>query len=264
MRRIVLVLMLLPAAAFAKDFSNDFVVVFIDETSEARFGSFPLDRSIISQAIERAADAGAKGIVLKFFFDQARSPGGDVALAKALSRLPVALQARIDDTEKAPNRLPERFFLADRAIKSEVAGKAGWIPLSKFSEQAADVCFVDFVSSPIPLIETYQNKPVKSLVLCATELATGTKAVIRSSQAIFFGKSEIRVDALNRVSVQFAPDRPISTLAFNDLFDGKLSPAKLQNKVVIIGYDGTSVPRIGGVGIHRLFVQILRAFYEAI
>lgn len=257
-------LMLLPAAVCAKDFSNDFVVVFIDETSEARFGSFPLDRSIISQAVEKAADAGAKGIVLKFFFDQARSPGGDVALAKALSKLPVALQARIDDTEKAPNPLPERFLLADRALRSGVAGNAGWIPLGMFSEQAYDVCFVDFVSSPIPLIETYQNKPVKSLVLCASELAIGTKAVFRASQAIFIGKSEIRVDALNRVSVQFEPDRPISTLAFNELFDGRLSPAKLKDKVVIIGYDGTSVPRIGGVGIHRLFVQNLRAFYEAL
>lgn len=262
--RIVLMLMLLSTAAFAKDFSNDFAVVFIDQASEARFGSFPFDRSIIAQAIERSANAGAKGVVLKFFFNQHRSPSGDAALAKALSRLPVALQARIDDTEKAANPLPERFSLADRAVKSGVAGNAGWIPLAQFSEQAADVCFVDFASSPIPLIETYQNKPVKSLVLCAAELALGTKAAIRSSQAIFIGKSEIRVDAINRISVQFAPDRPIATLPFNDLFDGKLSPTKLKNKVVIIGYDGTSIPRIGGVGIHRLFVQNLRAFYEAL
>ena len=264
MLRIVLMLMLLPTAAFAKDFSNDFAVVFIDQASEARFGNFPFDRSIIAQAVDRSANAGAKGIVLKFFLDQPRSPSGDMALAKALSRLTVVLQARIDDTEKSANPLPERFTLADRAVKSGVAGNAGWIPLGQFSEHAADVCFVDFVSSPIPLIETYQNRPVKSLVLCAAELALGTKAVIRSSQAILIGKNEIRVDAMNRFSVQFAPDRPIPTLSFNDLFDGKLSPVRLKNKVVIIGYDGTSIPRIGGVGIHRLFVQNLRAFYEAI
>jgi CHASE2 domain-containing sensor protein len=262
--RIVLMLMLLPTTAFAKGFSNDFAVVFIDQASERRFGGFPFDRSIIAQAIERAANAGAKGVVLKFFLDQPRSPSGDEALAKALSRLPVVLQARIDDTEKAANPLPERFSLADPAIKSGVAGSAGWIPLSKFSEPAADVCFVDFAASPVPLIETYQNRPVKSLVLCATELALGTKAVIKSSRAILIGQSEIRVDAQNRISVQVAPDRSISTLPFNDLFDGKLSPATLKNKVVIIGYDGTNIPRIGGVGIHRLFVQYLRAIYEAI
>lgn len=262
--RVFLTLLLLPTAAFAKDFSNDFAVVLIDQASEERFGSYPFDRSIIAQAVERSATAGAKGVVLKFFFDQPRSPSGDAALAKALSRLPVALQARIDDTEKAPNPLPERFSLADRAVKSGVVGSSGWIPIGQFSGPAADVGFVDFASSPIPLIETYQNRPVKSLVLCAVELALGTKAVIRSSQAILFDKSEIRVDALNRISVQVAPDRSISTLPFNDLFDGKLDPATLRNKVVIIGYDGTNTPRIGGVGIHRLFVQYLRAFYEAI
>ncbi len=257
-------LMLLPTTAFTKNFSNDFAVVFIDQASERRFGDFPFDRSILAQAIQRAADAGAKGVVLKFFLDQPRSPRGDEALAKALSRLPVILQARIDDTEKVANSLPKRFSLDDPSVKSGVAGSAGWIPLSKFSEPAADVCFVDFAASPVPLIETYQNKPVKSLVLCATELAFGTKAVIKSSQVILIGKSEIRVDPKNRVSVQVAPNRSIFTLPFNDLVDGKLSPETLKNKVVIIGYDGTHTPRIGGVGIHRLFVHYLRAIYEVV
>ena len=256
-------LLLLPAAALAKDFSNDFAVVFIDQAAVARFGNFPFDRSVYAQALENSAKAGARGVVLKFFLDQARSSSGDAALAKALSKLPVVLQARIDDTEQTANPLPQRFTLAERALASPVAGNSGWIPLRQFAEPAVDIGFVDFVSSPIPLVETYQGRPVKSLVLGAVELALGAKAVFGPAHSTFIGKHEIRTDAVNAVSVQFAPDRAISTLPFNDLFDGKLRPVELKDKVIILGYDGADTPRVGGVGIHRLFVQMLRALYES-
>ena len=43
-----------------------------------------------------------------------------------------------------------------------------------FCAHAKDVGFVDFDSAQVPLLETYQPRTVKSLVVCAIELATMT------------------------------------------------------------------------------------------
>lgn len=259
----VTVLLAMPATLLAGDFSRDFAVVFIDQAAEARYGKFPVDRGVLANAIQKAADAGARGIVLKFFLDLPRSPEGDQALAKSLSRIPVLLQARIDDSEKNPNALPARFVLAESVGPAGVSGSSGWIPLATFSDPARDVCFVDFNSPAVPLVETYQGKAVKSLVLCATEMALATKAVVGPGKNISIGKRLITVDDLYRASVRYDNDRPVSAFSFNDVMDGKVASENLNGKVVIIGYDGASVPRIGGVGIHRLFVQILSSFYES-
>lgn len=56
-------------------------------------------------------------------------------------------------------------------------------------------------------------------------------------------------------------------MAFNQLIDGTISPSALQDKVVIIAYDGENIPTIktpfGDIGIHRRFVQLLQIFYES-
>lgn len=258
-------LALLPWQVLALDFSRDFAVVFADAETEARYGKIPLDRALLAQAVERAADAGAKGVVLKFFLDLPRSPSSDRRLAAALARLPVALQARIDDAEANPNALPDRFAVAQQSA-TPVAGERGWIPLPEFSAQAHSVCFVDFNAAPVPLFEKYRNRVVKSLLLCAAEMAVGRTASITPGQAVALGGQRLALDAFDRVQVDTRGDAAIPSLALHDLIEGKVAAGALKGKVVVIAYDGPNIHTFktssGEVGAHRWFVLMLRSFYE--
>ena len=268
LRLIILLLVSVPMTAFGGDFERDFTVVFITQATEAKYGRFPFDRSLVAQAVEQAADAGAKGVILKFFLDrQSKTSEGDRRLATALSRVPVLLQARLDDSEKAPNSLEGRFTLPGASFKTAVSGSSGWIPLPEFSRRAHDVCFVDFDSSPAPIVEKYQDKTVKSLLACAVELAVGHKAVIRPVKDISIAGQTAFLDSLNRVTITLRHEKALATFDFNSLLDGSIPPSALRNKVVVIGYDGPSIPQVsspvGTMGAHRLFVLMLKEFYES-
>lgn len=267
-RHVIFLLLAVPMAAFGGDFERDFTVVFITQATEAKYGRFPLDRSLLAQAVEQAADAGAKGVViLKFFLDQSRTAEGDRRLATALSRVPVLLQARLDDSEKAPNPLEGRFTLPGASFKTAVSGSSGWIPRPEFSRRAHDVCFVDFDSSPAPIVEMYQGKTVKSLLACAAELAAGHKAVIRPVKDISIADQTAFLDSLNRVTITLRHEKVLASFDFNSLLDGSIPPSALRNRVVVIGYDGSSIPQVsspvGTMGAHRLFVLMLKGFYES-
>lgn len=267
LRLAILLLVSVPTIALGGDFERDFAVVFITQATEAKYGRFPLDRALLAQSVERAADAGAKGVILKFFLDQSKTAEGDRRLATALSRVPVLLQARLDDSEKGPNPLEGRFTLPGASFKTTASGSSGWIPLPEFSRHAHDVCFADFDSFPAPIVETYQGKTVKSLLVCAVELAVGHKAVIRPVKDISIGSQTALLDSLNRVTVTLRPEKPLSSFHFNSLVDGSIPPSALRNRVVVIGCDGPSVPQfsnpIGTMGAHRLFVHMLKGFYES-
>jgi len=63
------------------------VVVAIDEQSLHDAGAWPWDRSKLATIVDRAADAGARGVILDILLAEPR--GGDEQLAKAAKRLPV-------------------------------------------------------------------------------------------------------------------------------------------------------------------------------
>lgn len=267
LRITILLLLAMPTISFGGTFERDFTVVYITQATETKYGHFPYDRSLLAQAVEKAADGGAKGVIIKFFLDQSRTAEGDRRLATAMARVPVLLQARLDDSEKAPNPLEGRFTLPGSSFNAAVSGRSGWIPLPEFSTPAHDVCFVDFDSSPVPIVETYQSKTVKSLLACAAELAVGRKAVIRPAKDISIGGQTVPLDSLNRVTITLPREKPPASFDFNNLLDGSLPASALRNRVVVIGYDGASIPQVssplGIMGAHRLFVLMLKGFYES-
>jgi CHASE2 domain-containing sensor protein len=259
--------MVLHVAVFSKDFDRDFATVFITAATEAKYGNFPFDRSLLAQAVERAAEAGAKGVVLKFFLDQPRSAKGDQQLAASISHIPVVLQARLDDAVRLPNPLEPRFTMAGN-FKTAISGSRGWIPLPELSRQAHDICFVDFDSFPAPIVEQYQGRAVKSLLLCSAEVALGAKGKVGNGAGVSVGDQRASLDSLNRFTTSVKLGSQFASFEFNDLVEGRIPSATLKDKVVIIGYDGKNIPQFptaaGPMGAHRLFVHYLRAFYDAL
>jgi hypothetical protein len=262
---IFLSLLLLSHPSHANDFDAHFAVVFADTDTTAKYGPVPIDRRIIAQSIDALADAGAKGIVLKFFLDRDRDKDGDMILARAMARLPVILQARIDDAEQTPNDLPTRFTIplqADTAIK----GDSGWIPVARFADNAHDICFADYQGMPLPVVETYRDRTVKSLLLCTLELATGNQAVIKPGKSVKIGDISHELDSLNRVSVSLDKQPALHYIPLHEVLENDDWASRVTGKLVILGYDGAQIHGIqtesGSIAAHRYFVYLLHDMLE--
>lgn len=241
-----------------------FELVLIDALSEKQLGGFPVDRKLVAQAITALKSAGAKGIVLKFFYDQpAKVADSDKALADAISSTRTLLQASIDEAEFGTNPLPPRFVMG--TIKGDfttaLTGDHGWIPMPQFADVAHDIGFVD-ISTPdsVPMVETFKNAPVNSLTLAALELATGEVAQIESGGRVRLGTKSVALTSDNQVALKLNPNEKLDYVSFSDVLeskDGSPSMSRFRGKVVVIADDGVKTESIqtsaGPIKAHRLF-----------
>jgi hypothetical protein len=266
--KISLAILVLATAAFLKadDFASHFAVVMIDDETEAKLGSFPYDRAIIAKAVDACAHAGAKAVVLKFFYDQPKSEAGDAALCDAMTRIPVALQVRLENSEGRPLPIPARFRFSKAHLPTAVRGDLGWIPLSSLMDAAATIGFVDFDSPAIPLVEEYRGVGYRSLILCCLELAMDAQATAEPDR-IRIGRGFLPVSSLNAFHADLGQLESIKVISFMQLLSGGVTESEIKNRVVVIGLDSAKTPTLetehGRMKVHRFFIQCLAASYRA-
>lgn len=266
--RLVLLLAMWTATCAA---DTPFASVMIDAQTEKRHGAFPLDRALVADGIERIKTSKARGIVLKFILDLPRNAASDARLARAFAGIPVLLEARVVPAEKHSNPLPQKFVLnlPPPAGDDSLSGESGWIPLPLFAAQARDIGFCD-VTTPtaVPILEKYQGKYVKSISLCALEMALDATAQITPGTKLTLGGREIPLDGRNQVPIDLPGKDAIDYIPFHDLLAGRVDPRKLAGKVVILAYDGDKIHSletpIGKVKAHRIFILALEALYRKV
>lgn len=185
-------------------------------------------------------------------------------LAGSFSGIPVLLEARMDDSELKPNVLPERFFLPDvvPANDKTISGQSGWIPLPVFATEAQAIGFVDFVRpEKVPMLEKYQGKFVKSLYLCALEMAWDRKAQVLPGRRVIINGKSLGMDEQNQVPIEFHSKDALDYIPFHKLLAEGDEVRTLENKIVIVGYDGEKMHSIdtpaGKIKAHRLFCYAL-------
>jgi CHASE2 domain-containing sensor protein len=261
---------LVPVNAAAQ---SPFALVMIDEASEAKYGGFPVDRAFTAQAIEKLAVAGVRGVVLKFFFDAPSNTASDAALASAMSKTKVILQARIDDSESKPNRLPERFALPVGAGPVAVSGVSGWLPLPILSNRAHNVGFVDITSPDrVPAFERLGDRSYPSLTVAAISLALGDPALnIAPGKQLRLGSKTIPLDAQSQITLSANAFRGADDTAYfslADVVEGKVSLQALRGKLVVIGYHGSRMPTVrvnaGAIKLHLAFWLTLNDVWKQI
>lgn len=242
--------------------AHPFELVLIDAASEKQLGGFPVDRKLVAQAVTALKTAGAKGVVLKFFYDQpAKLPESDKALAEAIGSTKTLLQARIDEAEFGPNPLPSRFAMdkAETNLKSAFSGDNGWIPMPQFASAAHDIGFVDITTPErVPMVESYKNTPVNSLTLAALELATDETGQIENGSKLTLGTKSVALTADNQVALKLKTNEKLDYVNFSDMLDGAADTmSRFRGKVVVIAYDGIKAEAIntnaGLIKSHRLF-----------
>ena len=276
MRRHLLASALLLAAALpasAADTASPFVAVFVDAKTEAALGPFPLDRKHYADALRAMRQAGAKGVVLKYFLHEPRSEDGDAALAKELALIPTFLQARIDDSTKSPNPFPERFLVKDFSgpFSGALGGSSGWLPLPRFAAAAKGVGFSDLADparpANVPLIEVYQGRVSPTLYLSVLQWLLGPSKVVDGSH-VAIGARKLTLDSGNEARVYLPPKGPLDYIPLLDLVKGRVPANRLKGKVVVLGYDGDKQTFFGTpagkLGAHRLFCFALADLYNSL
>jgi CHASE2 domain-containing sensor protein len=261
-----------PVSPATRESDSPFVMVFIDAKTEKTLGPDHSDRSLFARAIEKSADSGAKGFILKFFIDKRKNPEGDQALARAMSRTKVLLEARLDGSESDPNDLPERFLLpgSGKVVGQPMSGTSGWIPLPELSAAAEDVGFVDVrlvknVAERFPVIEHFRDHYVKSLCLCSVELALGRKATVVPGKSITLGDKTVKLDKRSEIPIEYPAKDDLQYISLVDFLNAKALP-DVKDRIVIVGWDvETFEPirtRIGKIRPHRLFYYSLLSLYR--
>ncbi len=247
-------------------------IVMIDEAAEKALGGFPVDRAIMAQMIEKIEHAGARSIVIKFFFDQpAKKPASDDALEAVLraSKIPIILQARIDETELQSNPLETKFALPSLKLAPEAAlsGTHGWIPPPRFAHYAAAVAFIDELN-PAPILTVYRGRTYPSLYLSAAESILGEKLTIEPNVQLSLGSRTVPLDARNRVQLPYPKRDTLDYVPALDVLHDVPSLARLRGKVVLLAYDGSQMHTfptpIGPIKAHRLFYYELLALCDAL
>ncbi len=242
--------------------NHPFALVMIDDASEAKYGGFPVDRALTAQAVDRLAAAGVRGVVLKFFYDQPSNPASDAALASAMAKTKVILQARIDDDEAKPNALPNRFAVNVGPGAAAVSGNSGWIPLPLLSNRAHNVGFTDIITPDrVPVFERMGERNYPSLAIAAISLAAGDPPMsIQPGKQLRFANKTVPLDSKSQIEISpiaFRDADDTAYFSFADVVEGRASLAPLRGKVVVIGYHGREMPTVrtnsGAVKLHLAF-----------
>lgn len=245
----------------------------MDDATEKELGPFPYDRSKYAEVISTLRVAKAKAVVLKYFLDQAKPGIGDDELSVEIKKMPVLLQARLDQTEPRPNSLPVSFGCGSRVrgdTSALLSGQSGWIPLEKFSQGCAGIGFVDIASKNdllnIPMVVKYRGCVLPSLELAALELAFGQPASIFLGDKISLAGHSLRVDASGQIHVQLPAKDRIDSISFVDVIKGNFDKKRVAGKIVILGFDAKETPvlatSMGPLRVHRLFYYSLESLYE--
>jgi CHASE2 domain-containing sensor protein len=248
-------------------YAHDFVAVFFDDESATELHvDAPLPRDLVAQVITRLHDAGARGLILKFFYDLPSDPKKDEAVAKALCLLPTALQA-CHKADGSTNALPERFRISkdsDLAIDAVMWSDRGYLPLPIFSKCARSVGFVDLErTDSVPVIEAYQDDLVKSLYVSALEIQLRETAIYKGTNVIF-GSKAVWFNSEGEHPIRTLPK--LDYIPFHRVLNGSAPLDAFKNRVIILGYQGRRIHSIktkwGQIEAHRLFVQSLLALTE--
>jgi CHASE2 domain-containing sensor protein len=128
--------------------SDDIVIVDIDQSSQAKYGRWPLDRRDLAAVINRLRTEGAGAIILDLPLEDPDRARGDEELAKALAAKGVILVQQVTDQESSGQYVPKKFQGLDQKNLDQMHQYSGTVsPLPKLIQSSSGVGTTDFLTA---------------------------------------------------------------------------------------------------------------------
>ena len=128
--------------------SDDIVVVDIDQSSQAKYGRWPLDRRDLAAVINRLRTEGAGAIILDIPLEDPDRARGDEELAKALAAKGVILVQQVTDQESSGQYVPKKFQGLEQKNLRDFDQYPGTVsPLPKLIQSSSGVGTTDFLTA---------------------------------------------------------------------------------------------------------------------
>ena len=245
-------------------------VVFVDydDATAKAHGDFP-SRARLAEMTTALHGAGAKAVVLKFFLDGPGKEPDNTQLADAIGKGRTVLQATINREPPTSRDLPARFRFPGKApFETSIRGDEGWLPLARFSDKAARVCFAD-VRSPeqLPMLEVFGGQPFPSLYGCVLAEIHGSEMRFAAG-TVEFGKVRLPINAQGETSIQLDLKHTSLRIPAMQLIAGKDWQRSVRGKVAVLMYTGPRSPTFEFKGkkekVHDLFAaQVVALLKQA-
>lgn len=243
----------------------EIVIVGIDDQSLQAIGRWPWDRDKTANLIRRVNSMGARVIMLDFIFSEP-SPHDD-DLARAIKQKGnVVLPFVFDFEGHPPSRIDDAFLdNAFLVIKNEnlfnihrpITAKGLLLPVPVFAQDAAAMGYINMIPDGDgklrwePLAIEYEGQLYPSIDLQVARLYRGLSPADMSLQAtdsITLGKTVLKTDPFGKMLIPYyGPHGTFPVISALDIFEGKVDPALVRDKVVLIGPTA--------VGIHDKIVS---------
>lgn len=277
------------------------VIVAIDEASLARYGQWPWPRWLLGRLVEAIAAARPAAIGLDLLFPEPdrhsparlaeysphiteglarelkRLPSNDALFAAALKDKPVVLAvAGVDEGVARPRAgrlapfviegadpLPSmrKHTGALRSVDRVDGAAAGHGLISADSQQE--------VVRRVPLVSAIGGTLAPALALEMIRVASGNAALrVRSGrrgiERVGVGDVLIPTDSQGQTWVRYSRHDPARFVAAADVLDGRIAPAEIERKLVLIGLTGLALVdhpatpvdnRVPGVEVHAQLLE---------
>ena len=281
------------------------VIVAVDEASLAQYGQWPWPRRLLARLLEDIGRAGPAAIGIDLLLPEpdrlspqrlaaalpdagpalrrelAKLPSSDAVLARAISRLPVALgMAGLEETGATvtrPRAVP--FLVRGGDVTAHLRQFPGVLRSLEPIDAAASghglvsVDAPDGVVRSVPLVSSVDGVltpalSMEMLRLAARENAFTLEAGPTGLRAIRIGDVSVPTDADGSFWVHFSRTHGARFISAAEVLGGRVERDKLQGKLVLVGFTGLGLldfhatplgERMPGVEIHA---QVLENVFD--
>lgn len=243
----------------------EIVIVGIDDRSLQAIGRWPWDRDKMADLVTRVNSLGARVIMLDLIFSEP-SPH-DANLAKAIKQKGnVVLPFVFDFEGNTSSRMDDAFLdNAFLVVKNEnlfnihrpIKAKGVLLPIPAFGQGAGAMGYINMLPDADgklrwePLAIEYEGQLFPSMDLQVARMYKGISPAemsINATDSVTLGKSVLKTDPFGKMLIPYyGPHDTFPIISALDIFDGKIDPGPIRDKIVLIGPTA--------VGIHDKIVS---------
>ncbi|MBR0904243.1 CHASE2 domain-containing protein [Bradyrhizobium liaoningense] len=215
----------------------DFVtIVAIDDTVVKRGGSYPLPRADLARVVDTIVQFNPKVVAIDLLLVDRSAAIGDATLANTLATGPMVLAAAAIFPSASETIEPS----SDGPLAALPQAERFLLPLPAFADHA-EVGVVNVATgqsgSPlsVPMLFRTRDKVELSFPLRVAARALDKPLTIAPDH-LMLGDRAVPTDADFALPITYyGPRRTIRTVSAQSIFDGTLSRAAIENRIVVIG-----------------------------